>query len=347
MTSCKVKNTWECDGDCYNGEGTKRWKDGGIEKGTWKKGELIGQGYQFFGKTSEFAGDSYEGEFLNGYNGLGKYIDISEDATYIGYWKNGKENGKGKLTFGKNAKYPNRYYDGEWLNGKRNGHGVKFWGDAGEYTNNRYEGDWKNDKMDGLGRYDWPNQGTYIGPWENGEQNGKGIYIFSNGDTLKSTWINGYCRKLSVILNGENASSFKALIEEINEPAQKSSQKFIDLTTKELTSFGNDPMYNIDYKSLRSLLDSALLYQSIVLPKLNSLKEYDNKITYKQDFLSFKYALKDVLDEFDIWLNLVLNNGDEEKIEQAYNEVFVRLQKMKEKQKDFEETKTEFIEKYW
>lgn len=186
LSSCHMRNTWECEGNCYNGEGTKKWKDGGIEKGTWENGELIGQGYQFFGKTSDFAGDSYEGEFLNGYYGYGKYIDVSEDATYIGYWKNGKADGNGKLTFGQNSEYPNRYYEGEWQNGQRHGYGVKFWGEAGDYTNNRYEGKWKDDEMDGIGRYDWPDKGTYIGPWKNGEQHGEGIYISQRRYAKKS-----------------------------------------------------------------------------------------------------------------------------------------------------------------
>ena len=73
-------------------------------------------------------------------------------------------------------------------------------------------------------------------------------------------------------------------------------------------------MYNADFNLLRELLDAAHLYQSIVLQKLDNIKEYASKIAYKSDFMSFKYELKDVLDEFDNWLNLMLSNDDEEKI---------------------------------
>jgi hypothetical protein len=342
-----MRNTWECDGDCYDGEGTKKWKDGGIEKGTWKDGELIEQGYQLFGKTSDFAGDSYEGEFLNGYHGYGKYYDKSEDATYIGYWKNGKADGKGKLSFGQNSKYPNRYYDGDWKNGKRHGSGVKFWGEAGKYTNNRYEGEWKNDDMDGFGRYDWPDQGTYIGPWKNGEQHGEGMYIFLNGDTLKSLWIEGYCKDLAVLKTGKDASYFKTQIDELTIPASEISQRFIDETVRELTLFDKNSSYSVDFKKLRKLLDKALISQRELLPKLEKIQEYDEKITYKQDYIVVENALIDVLTECDKWISLTLEQADDDLIQESFDKVFEKLKIMKEKQDEFEKTKDKFKKKYW
>jgi hypothetical protein len=36
-------------------------------------------------------------------------MEASEDATYIGYFKNGKNDGKGKLTFGQNSKHPGEF----------------------------------------------------------------------------------------------------------------------------------------------------------------------------------------------------------------------------------------------
>ncbi len=319
LTSCQMKNTWECEGDCYNGKGTKKWKDGGIEKGTWKNGELIGQGYQFFGKTSDFAGDFYEGEFLNGYHGYGKYYDKSEDATYIGYWQNGKAEGKGKLTFGKNSEYPNRYYDG----------------------------DWKNGEMDGFGRYDWPDKGTYLGPWKDGEQHGEGIYIFLNGDTLKSRWIEGYCKDLAVLETGQDASYFKTQIDELTIPASKISQRFIDETVRELTLYDKNSSYNVDFQKLRKLLDKALVSQGELLPKLEKIEEYDKEITYKQDRISIEYALMDVLNECDKWINLTLEQSDDDMIQESFDKVFEKLKIMKDKQNEFEKTKDIFIKKYW
>lgn len=96
ITGCDSKNSWSCRGDCENGEGMRVWKDNGIEKRTWINGKLNGQGFQYFGRTSDFAGDTYEGEFKDDlYYGYGIYYDKSEDAKYKGQWKNGKSEGKG------------------------------------------------------------------------------------------------------------------------------------------------------------------------------------------------------------------------------------------------------------
>ena len=42
----------------------------------------------------------YEGEVLKGYrHGFGKYKSIKENYVYEGFWKNGKKEGKGKITY--------------------------------------------------------------------------------------------------------------------------------------------------------------------------------------------------------------------------------------------------------
>jgi hypothetical protein len=199
FVSCTSKNNSKCVlGDCLNGEGTKKWKDGSFIQGYWVDGKLNGHGSQYFGKESEFHGDIYNGEFKDDmYNGFGTYYDKSEDNTYVGHWLNGKPNGTGKLTSGKNAKFPNMYYDGEWKDGLMNGFGTKFWGIAGEHTNNKYVGEWKNDKMDGHGIYYWSDGSYYDGPWQNGEQQGNGTYVFRNGEVFKGYWDKGYCKELA------------------------------------------------------------------------------------------------------------------------------------------------------
>jgi hypothetical protein len=204
--SCTTKVTWECLGDCENGEGEKIWSDGGKQKGAWVNGKLNGKGTEFFGATSDFVGDTYEGDFINGvYFGYGIYYDKSEDSKYIGNWENGKANGKGKVTFGQKSKFPNRYYDGEWKDGLMHGFGKKFWGiaEVEEYTNNKYVGYWKNNKQDGIGKYEWSDGSYYQGPWKDGNQHGEGIYVFANGEVFKGKWIEGYCKELAVELGLE------------------------------------------------------------------------------------------------------------------------------------------------
>jgi hypothetical protein len=202
--SCNSNNSWTCDGNCSDGYGEKKWKDGGIDKGNWINGKLEGECYIFYGTTSEFAGDTYEGEYKNGLrHGYGTYIDVSEDAIYTEFYKNGKANGKGKVCFGLNSKFPNRYYDGNWKNGKRHGYGIRFLGETGNHTNDKYEGEWKNDEMHGAGRYDWNNGSFYIGYFENGRLHGKGTYTFPDGKEFKGIWKDGYCKELAIILHGK------------------------------------------------------------------------------------------------------------------------------------------------
>ena len=199
-TSCNSQNSWTCvEGDCEKGEGTRVWKDKGLEKGHWVNGKLNGQGFQSFGTTSQFSGDTYSGEFKKDqYDGQGTYYDKSEDSKYVGEFKDGKPNGKGIGTWGERSKFPGRYYDGDWKDGLMHGHGTKFWGKAEvEYTNNKYVGEWKNDKMDGFGKYEWADGSYYEGPWENGDQNGDGVYVFKDGEVFKGHWDDGYCEALA------------------------------------------------------------------------------------------------------------------------------------------------------
>jgi hypothetical protein len=206
IISCNTKITSSCLGDCNNGEGTKTWTDSGVEKGTWVNGKLNGKGTQFFGTTSEFAGDTYEGDFIDDlYHGYGSYYDKSEDSRFIGEWENGKPNGKGKAMWGKKSKFPNRYYEGEWKDGLMHGFGTKFWGiaEVEEYTNNKYIGQWKNNKQDGIGKYEWADGSYYEGPWKDGDQHGEGIYVFANGEVFKGKWVEGYCKELAVKLGLE------------------------------------------------------------------------------------------------------------------------------------------------
>ena len=198
LSSCKSKNSWTCQGDCDNGKGTKIWTDGGIDKGYWHNGKLDGYGFQFFGKTSDFAGDTFSGELKNGkFNGQGTYYDKSEDATHTGEFKNGLPNGKGAVHWGKNSVTPNGYCEGNFKDGRMDGMGIKFWGTSGKWMNDKYIGEWKNGEMDGKGRYYVGDEGYFEGTWKNGEQNGDGIFVFKDGEVFKGHWVNGECPELA------------------------------------------------------------------------------------------------------------------------------------------------------
>lgn len=205
LTACNSKTSWTCiEGNCLNGEGTKVWEDISIEKGNWVNGKLNGKGFQSFSSKSEFSGDTYTGEFKDGlYQGRGIYYDKSEDSKYIGEFKGGKPNGKGICKWGKNSKYPNRYYDGDWKNGLMHGYGTKFWGisENDNYTNNKYVGDWQYDMMDGIGKYEWADGSYYFGPWKYNNQHGDGVFVFEGGEVFKGHWEDGYCEALVEKIN--------------------------------------------------------------------------------------------------------------------------------------------------
>ena len=81
----------------------------------------------------------YKGDYVKDKaEGNGKYICENGDY-YIGQWKNGLRNGKGKEIY----KYGDSY-EGDCVNDKWEGNGKYIWKD-GHY----YEGQWKNDLRHG------------------------------------------------------------------------------------------------------------------------------------------------------------------------------------------------------
>jgi hypothetical protein len=101
-------------------------------------------------------GDKLECELKNGRpEGKGVKTFESKDLIVCDGWKDGKANGKGKLT------------------------GVN--GDV-------YEGEFKNDERNGKGVYKYSNGGVFEGEWKDGHRQGKGVYKYANVDVLESDW---------------------------------------------------------------------------------------------------------------------------------------------------------------
>ena len=116
----------------------------------------------------------------------GRGIQIWQDgAKYLGYWKDGKANGKGKFYHADGD-----IYEGNWSDDKPNGYGIYTHADG-----TRYEGEWKNDKQNGKGKEYWPDGSIYEGQYIDGKKNGKGVYAFPDGafyiGNFKDNNING------------------------------------------------------------------------------------------------------------------------------------------------------------
>ena len=98
----------DCEGDCWNGQGTYTWESGDEYVGEWKDGKRHGQGTQ----TQLILGSKYVGEWKDGVaHGQGTYL-FPSGKKYVGEWKDGNEHGQGTLTY-----VDGKILKGEWKNG--------------------------------------------------------------------------------------------------------------------------------------------------------------------------------------------------------------------------------------
>ena len=114
-------------------------------------------------------------------DGLAQYNYANPLFTYIGDWKNGKKNGKGKLMIGKNS-----YYEGDFVNGEINGKGKRVFANGSEY-----EGDFVLGEFCGEGKYSDKTTGeVYVGHWDSNKRNGEGVLTFADGTTYEGSFVN-------------------------------------------------------------------------------------------------------------------------------------------------------------
>jgi len=159
-----------------------------------------GNGVYVYGNESQWAGDKYNGDFVNGFReGFGSYI-FSSGASYVGSWKGGTYDGVGTFIWAKGDKYI-----GEWKNGKQDGQGKYIYTSGevvtGKWENGEYQGDYSNyskktgcisgDCTNGTGTYKWENGDKYIGKFENEKLNGQGTYTFASGEYYTGSWVKG------------------------------------------------------------------------------------------------------------------------------------------------------------
>jgi hypothetical protein len=193
LMSCLHRPGVHCDGDCYAGYGTKKWEDGGYKKGHWHNGKLYGQGVQFLGATTDFAGDTYIGGFNEDcYDGYGTYYGKRLGFIHKGYYKNGKPNGYGEGIFGSHSTNPGWGYKGDYKDGIKSGYGELYTGTVGSSAGIRYVGYWLNDKMEGTGTYSWSDGSKYEGHFANDYFDGKAVFTFKDGLCFQGVWHEGY-----------------------------------------------------------------------------------------------------------------------------------------------------------
>ena len=155
-------------GDCINGDGTLRYKNGDTYVGRWKEGKYEGKGVLSF-KT----GAKYTGEFKQGYySGLGVFTSEKGDV-YTGQWLKGKMNGQGEMKYKSGASFK-----GGWRNAKPHGKGTYVYANKDTYS-----GQLSHGEPDGKGVYMHKASGNrYEGEFREGKRHGKGNHSFKNGD---------------------------------------------------------------------------------------------------------------------------------------------------------------------
>ena len=160
------------------------FKDGGLFDGEFENDETNGEG-TFTDKWSNVYGvtDKTEGSFRKGeLFGNGKAI-LKNGDEYRGEFKSGKFNGKGVMIYKMLSGYnqtdkESGTYKGEWKNGIRSGIGEMRWTDS-----SLFEGEWRDDARV-FGKLRTPTGVTYEGYWKRGLFHNKGTVTLRNGIIL-------------------------------------------------------------------------------------------------------------------------------------------------------------------
>lgn len=138
--------------------------------------------------------DRFEGEFRDNDLYRGSYFFASGD-TYVGYFKDGKQHGKGVYTNSNGNKF-----SGEFKNGKEHGPGEEF-----IINGDRFKGNYSDGKKHGLGTYIWKNGDRSEGAYENGIGIGLHTFTFNNGFVIKDFFENAHNLRSRNLKKSNNA----------------------------------------------------------------------------------------------------------------------------------------------
>ena len=129
------------------------------------------------------SGEKYSGYFSPNWVKEVFGIQIDKNGSkYVGMFKNGMFEGKGRLILHKGD-----YYEGEFVQNKANGQG-KYVNTKGEI----YNGYWINDKQEGEGELILKDGSIYMGEFKNGKKNGKGRINWNDNSYYEGDFVNNY-----------------------------------------------------------------------------------------------------------------------------------------------------------
>ncbi|XP_062506036.1 uncharacterized protein LOC134182620 [Corticium candelabrum] len=135
-------------------EGKLFWKNGSLYQGSFKHGQISGEGFK-------------------------KCVETRTE--YRGGFELGLKHGEGLVLYSDGS-----WYDGPWQNDKREGIGM--WTSLDE--NEEYHGHFLNDYRDGEGSCRYSNGDKYEGQWTRGLRDGKGTMWHTSGIVYKGLWTN-------------------------------------------------------------------------------------------------------------------------------------------------------------
>lgn len=104
---------------------------------------------------------------------------FSEEATYRGSWRDGKQHGAGTMEYKGIATYT-----GGWLAGLKQGQGSMAW-----ISGSTYDGWWMAGVPHGEGIFTWTNRDCYSGSFTEGMKSGHGTFKWASGATYVGDWI--------------------------------------------------------------------------------------------------------------------------------------------------------------
>ena len=185
---------------CFKRPALKFKSDNSIYKGSWNvKGQKEG-----FGVFLDSKGNKYVGYWRNDkFNGKGRLLSVKGDY-FEGYFKDGIIEGQG-MFYSKNIGYK---YLGDFKNNKCHGNGKMIYENKMTYEGAfiegykdgqgkltfsdgvYYEGDFKKNNFDGKGKFIFNDGRNYNGDWKNNAMNGKGIFSWENGDKYNGEYKN-------------------------------------------------------------------------------------------------------------------------------------------------------------
>jgi hypothetical protein len=158
-------------------------------------------------KVNELMINIADGECKKGdcQNGYGEFVYVG--GSYKGFFKHGKINGEGTMTYTSGGVYIGAFQDG-----LRSGFGIYTWSDGSKYAgtwsfnekygkgtmsypgNGKYVGDWYRNKRHGYGAMIYASGDKYVGRWSKNLQSGKGVYYSSSGVIQSGMWYKGHFR---------------------------------------------------------------------------------------------------------------------------------------------------------